>query len=645
MNNFEIGDDLDQTNLSWAGNEDTQAEINGKSVDQPRESSSGTLIQKIQDEKDGTERGEEIDSQTKENNGQQMGNLEEDELNTSNNEIQIQYSKIIPDEEQIQVLDEFLDKVIMARTAAQKKKIVEKTSDEEMGKLKATITQIIWNDPKSGRSFNQELIQKINQLIDIMKWGWKLSEISNTPSADNLTLCGEDMNPNQSKIQDEQIKELEKFLELIFSEKEKNKIKEAIKTVDLQERERYYKTMVESKKDGNNQLPKNVIAKIKRLEKIPGWVKLGETKIIKNEDIQKMERFLDIVFKNNAEAAIQSEILKFKEEIIEDIKEIISEILYPSLINANWVHDPKMMANINKLIKITKWTIQKRATKRKIHGKESTENQKRKKASDEAEINNDETPTFEKNTETTSTESNLVKSNDKNDTIYKNNQTIMITRGQIVTPELSQNESLSISLKEGQGSDEKDKRDKFYIEKARYIRPAETMSNDHIKRWHYETPRGFGLFIKGPSYTSKTMDDILQTTTETFGPIKNIYMDDKYTLVVMHNEKDREKMKGIIEQKEGLIVESAKYRLPVIKFSVHKNILERGTEKLVRDLKQWNGLNKFQNEKFALTSIHQIGQTDYMILLFEIHPDIRNYIIETLRGELRLSNKSYPVKS
>uniref|UniRef100_T1KN68 Uncharacterized protein n=1 Tax=Tetranychus urticae TaxID=32264 RepID=T1KN68_TETUR len=568
--------------------------------------------------------------------------LEEDPeiLQDGLKQIQIQFCQKVPKAEQVDELGRFLEDTIQANTDEEIRRLVDNTSKEVIKEHQNTMIQIIWKNPASGREYNPELIQDINKLLEVMKWGFGTPPGLDIKSADDFIII-ENERSMQIKVQMSHLGEIENFLSEVFKNNEISDL--ALESVDMQKRKEMSNLIqeIEDKKE----VPDHLKLKIEKLRKVNGWTELGKEKEIKEIDLQKMENFIKAVCKNNRTAKIQEEIFKYKDETIREIKRITSELLHPSPINANLIPKPKLMKDINKLVKAAKWTFEKKASKRK--GKKNLKKQDKlddTKIQDESE----DIPVFEFSTNNSEngTSDHNQNADEQTDAIMEVTGHLTLKRKNEIEGEdqlmVNPNEPKKRKLNEAaMWKGDGDKKEKFCIEVSKFSRKDDKIINNHIKPWSYETPKGFGIFIKGKGYQKGCVERILDETEEEFGAIKNIFSDRTYTLVVMKKEQDREKMIEILKENESLEIESAKYRYPQIKFSVHESMLTQGTERLIEEVKKWNGLKKFKKEKFILSSIHPISNTKFVILVLEVHPHIRNYIMENLDGEIRIRNKSF----
>uniref|UniRef100_T1KEL3 Pre-C2HC domain-containing protein n=1 Tax=Tetranychus urticae TaxID=32264 RepID=T1KEL3_TETUR len=586
------------------------------------------------------------------------------------NQIQIQYSRIIPDVKQIEEVDGFLREVL--HTNKDVREQINKISKEELKRQQKTMIQIIWNDPNSERTYNPELVQDINKLMEVMQWTYGTTERQEISSADDLEILeNKDLSISSHKddliqITRDDIIELESFLEIVFSDKDEKKIQYNIESFDLQTREKLRNLIQEIGVRDDIQLPEHMVKKLEKLEKYQDWETLGKEKELKDEDIKKVEDFIRKTCQSNRIAKIQAEIIKFKDDTIEEIKRIISEIQYPSPINANRVNKPDLMKDVAKLVKAAQWIIEKRSLKRKRNTKKQEEDAKKRKIQEKK----DNIPEFEffkntvKNTGDQTTRNNIKGDTSSNEEITTKRDEEHIKVLEIIgndgydsqirskTSSLTTDEN-QMEINEPQdGGEERndqiiirkrndDKKEKFCIEKAKFSRANEPITAKHIHQWNYETPKGYGIFVSGAEYYKDCVRDILGKTQKTIGAIKNVFADNKYTLIVMKNENERDEMMEILKENGNLDIKSASYRYPQIKFSAHESILKGGTGKLLEDIKKWNGLSRFKREEFSLSSIHPINNTKFVIIILNVHMHIRNYIIEKNNGEIRLWNKSY----
>uniref|UniRef100_T1KV05 Pre-C2HC domain-containing protein n=1 Tax=Tetranychus urticae TaxID=32264 RepID=T1KV05_TETUR len=559
-------------------------------------------------------------------------------------QIQIQFCQKVPKAEQVEELDRFLEETLQANTNEDIRRVVNNTSKEVIKEHQNTIIQVIWKNPVSGREYNPELIKDINKLMEVMEWGFGTPPGVNINSADDFIIM-ESEKSMQIKVQMSHIKEIENFLSEVFEDNEISEL--ALEAIDVQRKKEisdWIQEIVDRK-----EVPDHMTSKIEKLRKLNGWTQPGKDEEIKKTDIQKVENFIKAVFKSNRTAKIQEEIFKYKDETIKEIKRITLELLHSSQTDTNLSSNTKLIKDITKLAKAAKWSIEKKEKEPKKKGKKDL---KKKDVEDDLnkirEIQEDEIPNFEFSTnnsqdiisdqEQTSEEqvdvrmeiAELQSAKRKNE---MDNQ-------MMINPKDTKKRKVDeIVPKKGDG----DKKEKFCIEVSKFSRKEDKIINNHIKPWNYETPKGFGIFIKGKGYQKGCVEKILNETEEEFGAIKNIFSDRAYTLVVMKKEQDREKMMEILKENQELEVESAKYRFPQIKFSVHESMLNQGVETLIEEVKKWNGLKKFKKEKLKLASIHPISNTKFVILVLEVHPHIRNYILDTLDGEIRVRNKSFTI--
>uniref|UniRef100_T1L6G1 Uncharacterized protein n=1 Tax=Tetranychus urticae TaxID=32264 RepID=T1L6G1_TETUR len=526
-------------------------------------------------------------------------------------QIQIQFCQTVPEVKQVGELNQFLEETLQSNT------------DEEIRD---------WN-PANGREYNSELIQYINKLLEVMKWSFGTPVGQNIKSADDFII-----------IEGERQKQV-KILELRTRDSPLDiEINESVpESFDLQKGKDPSAWIQETGNRKEVQSPEHLVLESKEANE---WTELEGEKKINEADLQKVANFIKTVCKSNRTSKIQEEIFKYKDEMIKEIKRIISEVLYPSSINSSLVREPKLMKDIAKLVKVAKWTFEKEPLKRK--GKKNLKKQddtSERKSQEET----DDIPTFEFSADNLITPNlNQIQVNNgeqekeemevvNHQIAKRKNEMEGKDQSTMNSNEFKKRKSGEIIIREERG----DKKERFCIEVARYSRRNDGIVSSHIKSWNYESPKGFGIFIKGRGYQKGCVEKILDETEEEFGAIKNIFSDRAYTLVVMKNEQDREKMIDILKEHKDLEVESAKYRFPQIKFSVHESMLTEGTEKLVEEIKKWNGLKKFKKEKMVLSSIHPINNTRFVILVLEVHPHIRNHIIETLDGEIRIRNKSF----